>query len=85
MQDLQAEEEGIELTPDIAETPELPLDAQRLQQAVGTLLSNALKHTPRGGTVQMRTCVRGTQVELNVIDSGRGMSDQAQTNLFTPY
>lgn len=82
---LHAEEEGIELRLDIEETPELPLDDQRLQQAVGNLLSNALKYTPRGGTVLVRTCVRGTQAELNVIDSGIGMSDQEQTNLFTPY
>ena len=52
---------------------------------MGNLLSNALKYTPRGGTVQVRTCVSGTQAELNVIDSGMGMSDQEQTNLFTPY
>ena len=61
------------------------LDGQRLQQAVGNLLSNALKYTSRGGTVLLRTCVSGTQAELNVIDSGMGMSDQEQTNLFTPY
>jgi two-component system, NtrC family, sensor histidine kinase KinB len=82
---LRAEEDGIVLELDLEETPELPLDAQRLQQAVGNLLSNALKYTPRGGTVQLRTCVHGSQVELNVIDSGIGMSDHEQTNLFTPY
>ncbi|WP_172805647.1 ATP-binding protein [Brachybacterium avium] len=82
---LRAEEQGIALELDLEETPELPLDEQRLQQAVGNLLSNALKYTARGGTVLMRTGVRGTQVELNVIDSGMGMSDQEQTNLFTPY
>lgn len=82
---LQTGEEEIKLPLDIEETPELPLDEQRLQQAVGNLLSNALKYTSRGGTVLMRTRVRGTQAELSVSDSGIGMSAQEQTNLFTPY
>lgn len=82
---LRATEVGIALELDVEETPELPLDEQRLQQAVGNLLSNALKYTPRGGTVQVCTRVHRNQAELHVIDSGIGMSAQEQTNLFTPY
>jgi len=82
---LRATEVGIALELDAEETPELPLDEQRLQQAVGNLLSNALKYTPRGGTVQVCTRVHRNQAELHVIDSGIGMSAQEQTNLFTPY
>ena len=82
---LHAEEQGIILERKIVETPELPLDAQRLQQAVGNLLSNALKYTPRGGTVCVHTAVEDHHLELAVTDTGIGMSDQEQTNLFTDY
>ena len=82
---LRAEERGIILERRIVETPELPLDAQRLQQAVGNLLSNALKYTPRGGTVCVHTMVEDHHLELAVTDTGIGMSDQEQTNLFTDY
>src|SRR5699024_11809641 len=42
---LRAEEAGIALELDLQETPELPLAAQRLQQAGGNLLSHALTST----------------------------------------
>ena len=82
---LRAAELDITLERKIVETPELPLDAQRLQQAVGNLLSNALKYTPRGGTVCVHTMVEDHHLELAVTDTGIGMSDQEQTNLFTDY
>ena len=82
---LRAEELDITLERKISETPELPLDAHRVEQAVGNLLSNALKYTPRGGTVCVHTLVDNNQVELEVVDTGIGMSDQEQTNLFTDY
>lgn len=82
---LRAAELGITLERKIVETPELLLDAPRLQQAVGNLLSNALKYTPRGGTVCVHTRVAGHQLELAVTDTGIGMSDTEQTKLFTDY
>ena len=82
---LRAEQEGITVVQDVEQTPELPLDAPRLQQAVGNLLSNALKYTPAGGTVRVQTRVRQNEVELCVTDTGIGMSDQEQANLFTDY
>ncbi|MCT2295213.1 ATP-binding protein [Brachybacterium muris] len=84
---LRAEDRGITLERRIVETPELPLDAQRLQQAVVNLLSNALKYTSSGGTVTVcvHTAVEDHHLELAVTDTGIGMSDQEQTNLFTDY
>lgn len=82
---LRAEAVGLALEQDLEETPVMPLDAQRLTQAIGNLLSNALKYTPSGGTVRVHSCVVEGAVELNVIDSGVGMSDQEQTNLFTDF
>ena len=60
-------------------------DPSLLGRAVGNLLSNALKYTSRGGTVCVHTRVAGHQLELAVTDTGIGMSDQEQTNLFTDY
>lgn len=82
---LRAEEAGVGLELDVRETPEMPLDAKRLQQAVGNLLSNAVKYTPRGGVVRVRAGVASNHAELCVTDTGIGMSAQEQTNLFTEY
>lgn len=81
----QAQDAGIEIEQDLRETPELPLDAHRMRQAVANLLSNALKYTPRQGRVSVHTGVRSNHVELTVVDSGVGMSAKEQTDLFTEY
>ncbi|WP_422115696.1 ATP-binding protein [Brachybacterium sp. UNK5269] len=81
----QAAKAGITLIRETGETPAIPLDAHRMTQALDNLLSNALKYTPRGGIIRLHTCVAGGAVEVNVIDTGIGMSDAEQTNLFTDY
>lgn len=82
---LRAANAGIMLETELVETPELSLDAHRMQQAVDNLLSNAVKYTPRGGRVRVATEMGETYLELRVVDSGIGMSAQEQTNLFTEY
>lgn len=55
-------------------------DAQRLQQIVWNLVSNAIKFTPEGGRVTV--CLRqvGTQAQLQVRDTGKGIESE-----FIPY
>jgi PAS domain S-box-containing protein len=51
-------------------------DAARLQQVVWNLLSNAIKFTPKGGRVQVRLERAGSQVELTVSDTGKGIKPE---------
>jgi two-component system sensor histidine kinase ResE len=48
-------------------------DHERLVQAVGNLVENALKHTPRGGSVSVRVWSDGTGHRLDVHDTGQGI------------
>ncbi|WP_432824651.1 sensor histidine kinase [Dactylosporangium sp. CA-092794] len=48
-------------------------DPVRLRQALGNLLSNALRHTPPGGTVTLRGRRAGDEVVLEVADTGAGL------------
>lgn len=55
-------------------------DANRLQQVVWNLLSNAIKFTPSGGRVEVRLEQVGSQVQIHVRDTGKGISPE-----FLPY
>ncbi|RLT42549.1 MAG: HAMP domain-containing protein [Chloroflexi bacterium] len=72
----QAEEAGVELR--LLETNEGSLtvngDADRLDQVLGNLLANALRHTPAGGTVTLRAESHAEGVRILVADTGAGIS-----------
>jgi PAS domain S-box-containing protein len=55
-------------------------DSDRLQQVVWNLLSNAIKFTPEGGEVEVRLESIGDKAQIQVIDSGVGISPD-----FLPY
>ncbi|MHC0062139.1 PAS domain S-box protein [Nostoc sp. UIC 10890] len=55
-------------------------DPNRLQQVVWNLLSNAVKFTPTGGRVEIRLMEAGNQVQIQVSDTGKGISPD-----FLPY
>jgi signal transduction histidine kinase len=62
-------------------------DSVRLQQVFTNLLGNAVKFTPEGGTLQVRTQVdRATRgVDLEIIDSGIGMTAQELLRVFERF
>jgi CheY-like chemotaxis protein/nitrogen-specific signal transduction histidine kinase len=52
----------------------VPGDANRLQQVFWNLLSNAVKFTPAGGKVSVKLCRVEGQVQIEVADTGPGIS-----------
>ncbi|HYH09441.1 MAG TPA: GAF domain-containing protein [Thermoanaerobaculia bacterium] len=60
-------------------------DEGRLQQVVWNLLTNAIKFTPRGGTVMLRVAVEGEDVRLDVRDSGVGIDAGFLPHVFEPF
>ncbi|MEH2194540.1 MAG: PAS domain S-box protein [Nostoc sp.] len=49
-------------------------DSSRLQQVIWNLLSNAIKFTPEGGQVEISLKSVGYQAQLQVSDTGKGIS-----------
>ena len=60
-------------------------DPQRLHQALTNLLENALKFTPRGGTVRVTGWQRGDEVGVTVRDDGPGIPREARRHLFDRF
>jgi PAS domain S-box-containing protein len=59
-----------------ADIPPVDADAQRLQQVLGNLLSNALKFTPEGGQVTVRCGRTLDGVDIEVQDTGVGIEPE---------
>lgn len=73
---------------DLAErgTGTVLIDRQRVTQAMLQLASNAVKHSPDGGSIRIGGRIVGTDVELFVADSGPGIpveDREAVTQRFT--
>lgn len=60
-------------------------DARRLRQVIGNFLDNALKFTPGGGTVTLRTRSEGSRVVVEVEDSGPGIPAADLDRIFQPW
>jgi signal transduction histidine kinase len=60
-------------------------DAVRLSQVIRNLLDNALKFTPRSGTVHVALTIENGQARISVRDSGIGIDPELMSHLFKPF
>ena len=60
-------------------------DADRLQQVVWNLLTNAVKFTPKGGRIQVKLQRVDSHVEIVVRDSGVGISKEFLPHVFDRF
>lgn len=64
----------------------LLLDAEQVEQVVGNLLSNALRHTPDNGRIEVRAAAAGPgQWQLEVQDSGPGVAPDERGRIFERF
>jgi PAS domain S-box-containing protein len=60
-------------------------DFERLQQVVWNLLTNAIKFTPRGGTISVRAARIGSTVRIAIADTGKGIPPEALSTVFDRF
>jgi signal transduction histidine kinase len=60
-------------------------DPQRLEQALQNLASNALRHTPEGGTIRLRATTAADGVHISVADSGAGIPPEHLPRVFDRF
>jgi PAS domain S-box-containing protein len=60
-------------------------DAARMQQVLWNLMRNAVKFTPRGGSIRVRTTSGPRQFELECSDTGIGIDPQALPHIFNAF
>lgn len=82
----QARGAGVELRLEISPyLPAIHLDPERLVQVLGNLMGNAIRYTPRGGTVSLRGLMAGEWVLLQVADTGRGIDPEQLPHIFERF
>jgi heavy metal sensor kinase len=80
------EDAGIEVQVQVPDTPlMLEADASRIHQLLMNLLTNAIKYTPRGGSVAIESAVTDGQVTLNVRDTGIGIAPGDLPHIFDRF
>jgi signal transduction histidine kinase len=86
---LQADQAGIRLGMSVSleGVAEARLDAARVEQILGNLVSNAIRHTPSGGDILVRVEQRsGTdRLVLEVLDSGEGIPPDSLPYVFERF
>jgi signal transduction histidine kinase len=60
-------------------------DPVRLQQVVWNLVSNAVKFTSQGGRVQVRLARTNSDIEIVVMDTGKGLAASSLPRLFDRF
>jgi signal transduction histidine kinase len=81
----RAQAKGVRLTCDVASVPELQVDKGRMFQLLGNLVSNAVKFTPEGGSVDVRVVLAEDCVAIEVSDTGIGIAAEEQRHLFDRF
>ena len=65
--------------------PEIDADPDLLHRAFQNLVLNALDAMPAGGTLSLRTSDGGDTARIEVSDTGKGLTPEECSRLFTPY
>ncbi|MEV6944708.1 HAMP domain-containing sensor histidine kinase [Streptomyces sp. NPDC051172] len=65
--------------------PWLDADPVRMRQALGNLVSNALRHTPADGTVTLAARRDGDEVVFTVTDTGTGIAPEDLPHVFDRF
>ncbi|MEN8614390.1 HAMP domain-containing sensor histidine kinase [Dehalogenimonas sp. THU2] len=65
--------------------PPVKMDDDRVRQVLYNYLTNAIKYTPERGRITLKAYPADSELKVEVIDSGPGISREAQIRLFEPY
>ncbi|MGW0873331.1 sensor histidine kinase [Streptomyces sp. NPDC002740] len=80
-----ADTAGVRLRTETEGDPWLDADPVRLRQALGNLVTNAVRHTPPDGTVTLTAREDGERVVLEVADTGTGIAAEDLPHVFERF
>jgi signal transduction histidine kinase len=82
----QSQRAGVEIKVEtVGALPTISADGDRLAQVFTNLVDNALKFTPRGGSISMKVSVVNDEIKVTVSDTGAGIPTEALTHIFDRF
>jgi PAS domain S-box-containing protein len=76
---------GVSLEASVQQVPAIYGNDARLQQILWNLLTNAVKFTPKGGTVRVSLARTGTDIMIQVADTGSGIKREFLPCIFERF
>ncbi|MCJ7653523.1 MAG: GAF domain-containing sensor histidine kinase [Actinobacteria bacterium] len=81
-----AEPKGIKVVNDVESGfPQIFVSEIRLAQVINNLISNAVRYTPKGGTITIRAGLDGDHILVAVEDDGSGIGKEALPRIFEDF
>jgi two-component system, OmpR family, sensor histidine kinase BaeS len=82
----QSEAFGVSMASAIDSTvPPVDVDPARIRSALANVVSNAIRHTPAGGSIRIEVHMAGDQVGISVQDTGEGISPEILPRVFQRF
>ena len=81
----QIDQAKIKVERNLADPLVIPIDAERISQVINNLIDNAIKFSPRGGSIQISTFSDGNSGIFTLTDSGPGISQNDQKRVFERF
>jgi two-component system OmpR family sensor kinase len=81
----QARAGNLEIRVETSQIPMIIGDGDRLAQVFTNLVDNAIKFTPSGGRIIIRAMLTGSEVQVEVEDTGRGILAEDLPNIFNRF
>ena len=78
--------QNVEITDSISSGIEFYYDENQIEQALINIMLNAIQAMPDGGKLKVTALINEENlIEIDVEDTGKGMSDDEKKNLFNPF
>lgn len=84
--EVEIKDSNIQFKSDLARNlPNLSIDEKYLKQALLNLIKNAIAAMPDGGTLSVKTELKGDHAAVQIKDTGCGIPDEILEKIFEPY
>ncbi len=81
----RAEAKGVRLAVSVLRTDVIWIDPVRIRQVVSNVVSNAIRHTPSGGQIDLVGTIGRYGVVITVIDNGEGIDPALVDHIFDRF